>query len=214
MDHQLCFKICWTALDSIEWLLFHWAVADLRRRPPPTALNFLNLVGTPSCRESWIHPCWDNDRWHEVVSYLQEMQEKVQQLQAHVVQLKNLLSKAKEENEKSSKPRKERPFDFNKYVWCLCTIQTCWNGLRTCAPVWIPNASVRGRVSSSRTSFWTPPNLNSEVSNPKYYCFHPDTLWSTWMKTIIFWVGHFRIKVLRCPETHPRAGNSTSNWAV
>ena len=26
------------------------------------------------------------------------------------------------------------------------------------------NCSVRGRVSSSRTSFWTPPNLNSEVS--------------------------------------------------
>ena len=47
---------------------------------------------------------------------MQELQEKVQQLQAHVVQLKNLLAKAKEENEKSSKPRKERPFDFNKYV--------------------------------------------------------------------------------------------------
>ena len=54
--------------------------------------------------------------WNEVVPYLQELQEKVQQLQAHVVQLKNLLAKAKEENEKSSKPRKERPFDFNKYV--------------------------------------------------------------------------------------------------
>ena len=34
------------------------------------------------------------------------------------------------------------------------------------------------------------------------------------MKTIIFWVGHLWIKVQRCPETRPRAGNSTSNWAV
>ena len=60
-----------------------------------------------------------DDAWNEVVPYLQELQEKVQQLQAHVVQLKNLLVKAKEENENSSKPRKDRPFDFNKYMMLL-----------------------------------------------------------------------------------------------
>ena len=36
---------------------------------------------------------------------------------------------------------------------------------------WILNASVRGRVSSSRTRFWTLPNLNSEVSKPKILLF-------------------------------------------
>ena len=34
------------------------------------------------------------------------------------------------------------------------------------------------------------------------------------MKTIIFGCKHFRIKVWKCPEPRPRAGNSPSNWAV
>ena len=33
------------------------------------------------------------------------------------------------------------------------------------------NGSVRGRVSSSRTRFWTLPNFNSEVSEPKILLF-------------------------------------------
>ena len=36
---------------------------------------------------------------------------------------------------------------------------------------WILNGSVRGRVSSSRTRFWTLPNLYSEVSKPKILLF-------------------------------------------
>ena len=52
------------------------------------------------------------------------------------------------------------------------------------------NCSVWGRVSSWRTSFWTPLNLNSEVSNPKYYCFHPGSLWK---------YGLFRIHMLLIP---------------
>ena len=93
------------------------------------------------------------------------------------------------------------------------------------------NCSVRARVSSSRMSFWTPPNLNSEVStlvwttltlnseasNPKILLF------SYWFFLQIGWAGSIgllrtlswrcstlRIKVCRCPETRTRAGNSSS----
>ena len=45
------------------------------------------------------------------------------------------------------------------------------------------NCSVQGRVPSLRTSFKTPLNLNSEVSNPKILLF------SYWFFTEIGWVG-------------------------
>ena len=38
------------------------------------------------------------------------------------------------------------------------------------------NCSVRGRVSSSRTSFGHLRTLIQRCPPPKYYCFHPDTL--------------------------------------
>ena len=72
---------------------------------------------------------------------------------------------------------------------------------------------------SSRTSFqlkdefWTPSNLNSEVSTPKILLF------SSWYFMQMAWwesIGHLRtlsqrcpmlwIKVWRCPETHARLG--------
>ena len=34
------------------------------------------------------------------------------------------------------------------------------------------------------------------------------------LQTLIQSVRHLRIKVWRCRETRPRAGNSSSNWAV
>ena len=34
------------------------------------------------------------------------------------------------------------------------------------------------------------------------------------LRTLIRSVGHLRLKVWRCPETRPRAGNSSSNWGV
>ena len=73
------------------------------------------------------------------------------------------------------------------------------------------NCSVQGRVSSLRTSFWTPPNLNSEastliwtspnfnseVSKPKILLF------SYWFFIQIGWVGsvgHLRTLSVLCSE--------------
>ena len=59
--------------------------------------------------------------------------------------------------------------------------------------LWLLNSSVRGRVSSWRTRFWTPPIVNSEVFTPKILLFSSYFMqidifaWSTKMKTIIFW---------------------------
>ena len=91
-------------------------------------------------------------------------------------------------------------FQVFQVEWEPCTLLAC-----------DLNCSVWGRVSSSRTSCWTPPNLNSEVSNPKILSF------SYWFFMQIGWagsVGHLqtlsrrcptlRIKVRRCPETRPR----------
>ena len=49
--------------------------------------------------------------------------------------------------------------------------------------MWILNGSVRGRVSSSRTRFWTLLNLNSEVSTPKILLF------SHWFVMQIGWTA-------------------------
>ena len=73
---------------------------------------------------------------------------------------------------------------------------------------WILNASVRGRVSSSRTRFWTLLNLYSEVSKPKIllfsYWFFMQIGWTAftaWISLGIGLCGHFRIKVRKCPNT-------------
>ena len=74
---------------------------------------------------------------------------------------------------------------------------------------------------SLRMSFWTPQNLNSEVSNPKILLF------SYWFFMQIGWagsIGHLWtlsqrcstlwIMVWRCPETRTWAGNPSSYWAI
>ena len=72
---------------------------------------------------------------------------------------------------------------------------------------WILNGSVRERVSSSRTRFWTLPNLNSEVSTPKIllfsYWFFMQIGWTaftTWISLGIRLCRHFQIKVRKCPN--------------
>ena len=54
------------------------------------------------------------------------------------------------------------------------------------------NDSVRGRVSSPRTRFWTLPNLNSEVSEPKILLF------SYWFLKKLG-IGHFQTLIWKCP---------------
>ena len=80
---------------------------------------------------------------------------------------------------------------------------------------WI-RRGVRFKLLSSRSSFQLedefriPLNLNSEVSNCKISLFSS----RYFMQIDVFAVGHLWIKVRRCLETRPRAGNSTSNWGV
>ena len=60
--------------------------------------------------------------------------------------------------------------------------------------------------------------INKKSKNSNFLLFTkwlPDLDWFTaWITLGIGQHGHFRIKVLKCPEPLPRAGNSTSNWAV
>ena len=60
--------------------------------------------------------------------------------------------------------------------------------------------------------------INKKSKNSNFLLFTkwlPDLDWLTaWITLGIGLRGHFRIKVRKCPEPLPRAGNSTSNWAV
>ena len=60
--------------------------------------------------------------------------------------------------------------------------------------------------------------INKKSKNSNFLLFTkwlPDLDWFTaWITLGIGQCGHFRIKVQKCPEPLPRAGNSTSNWAV
>ena len=60
--------------------------------------------------------------------------------------------------------------------------------------------------------------INKKSKNSNFLLFTkwlPDLDWLTaWITLGIGQRGHFRIKVQKCPEPLPRAGNSTSNWAV
>ena len=60
--------------------------------------------------------------------------------------------------------RRQRIFQFPVFLGFIFTIFIPFSW-------WILNGSVRGRVSSSRTRFWTLLNLNSEVSTPKILLF-------------------------------------------
>ena len=59
---------------------------------------------------------------------------------------------------------------------------------------------------------------NKKSKNSNFLLFTkwlPDLDWLTaWITLGIGQCGHSRIKVRKCPEPLPRAGNSTSNWAV
>ena len=83
----------------------------------------------------------------------------------------------------------------------------------------ILSGSVRGRVSSSRTRFWTLPNLNLEVSTPKIllfsYWFFMQIGWTAftaWISLGIRLCRHFQIKVWKCPNTQtlPNKGSELS----
>ena len=60
--------------------------------------------------------------------------------------------------------------------------------------------------------------INKKSKNSNFLLFTkwlPDLDWFTaWITLGMGLRGHFRIKVRKCPEPLPRAGNSTSNWAV
>ena len=60
--------------------------------------------------------------------------------------------------------------------------------------------------------------INKKSKNSNFLLFTkwlPALDWFTaWITLGIGLCGHFRIKVRKCPEPLPRAGNSTSNWAV
>ena len=60
--------------------------------------------------------------------------------------------------------------------------------------------------------------INKKSKNSNFLLFTkwlPALDWFTaWITLGIGLCGHFRIKVWKCPEPLPRAGNSTSNWAV
>ena len=60
--------------------------------------------------------------------------------------------------------------------------------------------------------------INKKSKNSNFLLFTkwlPALDWFTaWITLGIRLRGHFRIKVQKCPEPLPRAGNSTSNWAV
>ena len=60
--------------------------------------------------------------------------------------------------------------------------------------------------------------INKKSKNSNFLLFTkwlPDLdCFTAWITLGIGLRGHFRIKVRKCPEPLPRAGNSTSNWAV
>ena len=59
--------------------------------------------------------------------------------------------------------------------------------------------------------------INKKSKNSNFLLFTkwlPDLDWFTAWITLGIEHRHFRIKVRKCPEPLPRAGNSTSNWAV
>ena len=97
---------------------------------------------------------------------------------------------------------------------------------------WILNGLVRGRVSSSSTSFWTPPKINFysvlhlwlKVWRCPTLPAHPICIKYQDENNNILGIGHFQtlsqrypmlqIKVRSCPESRPWPGNSSLNWAV
>ena len=99
-------------------------------------------------------------------------------------------------------------------VKCKCWWDMC---LKKCENIMISlsmflygfwTAQFEDEFSSSRTRFWTLPNLNSEVSTPKkYYCFHTGSLCKK--GGLIHCLNkpgdpttceHFWIKVQKCPD--------------